>query len=145
MTNSYVSPSFDCVNDSARLGVLRPAGIGFTSASCSAYSTMNGAMIPSGSAGWIHRHPREMYPPQARVRAREDLAGQRQSGDAGSRPGTSAPDDRALTQALARGSRGDQAPGTPPIERASTTSRPTNATPAAVQAALDRFYKYMET
>src|SRR4030095_17221106 len=31
-TNSYVSPSFETDHDSARLGVLRPGGIGFRSA-----------------------------------------------------------------------------------------------------------------
>ena len=63
MTNSYVSPSFDCVNDSARLGVFGPAGIGFTSASWSAYSTMNGVMIPSVSAGSSQREASVMWMP----------------------------------------------------------------------------------
>src|SRR5712691_7719353 len=63
MTNSYVSPSLDCVNDSARLGVFGPAGIGFTSASWSAYSTMNGVMIPSVSAGSSQREASVMWTP----------------------------------------------------------------------------------
>jgi hypothetical protein len=35
-TNSHTRPSFDMVHDSARLGALRLAGIGFTRASWSA-------------------------------------------------------------------------------------------------------------
>jgi hypothetical protein len=35
-TNSYVSPSFEAVHDSARLGAQALPGIGFTSASWSA-------------------------------------------------------------------------------------------------------------
>jgi HEAT repeat protein len=85
---------------------------------------------------------------QARLRTREDLA-HRQPGDAGARPGASAPDDRAIAQGLARGSR-DQTPGGAPIERTAvtsqgSTSRQAAVTPAQVQAAMDRFYKYMET
>ncbi len=49
-TNSQVRPSFDTVHDSARLGVLRLPGIGLTSASCSAYITMNGVISASVSA-----------------------------------------------------------------------------------------------
>jgi hypothetical protein len=45
-----VRPSFDILHDSASDGVLRPPGIGFTSASCSAYMTMNGVISASGSA-----------------------------------------------------------------------------------------------
>src|SRR5215813_10434086 len=43
---SYVSPSLDIVHDSARLGVMRLPGIGFTTASCSAYNTQNGVRKP---------------------------------------------------------------------------------------------------
>jgi hypothetical protein len=82
---------------------------------------------------------------QARLRSREDLA-QRQAGESGARPGTTAADDRAIAQSLARSS---QTPGGAPIERTAatsqgSTSRQAAVTPAQVQAALDRFYKYME-
>src|SRR2546425_11710624 len=50
-TNSYTSPSGDMLQDSARLGALELPGIGFTTASCNAYSTIHGVMIPEGSAG----------------------------------------------------------------------------------------------
>src|SRR5262245_3539633 len=66
-TNSYVSPSFDCVHDSARLAVLGPAGMGFTIASCRAYSTMNGVMMPSVSAGSSHREASVMWTPHVMV------------------------------------------------------------------------------
>src|SRR6266850_3752989 len=66
-TNSYVSPSFDTVHDSARLGVLSPAGIGFTSASWMAYSTMNGVMNASVSLGSSQRVARVTCTPQVSV------------------------------------------------------------------------------
>ena len=47
---AQVRPSFDILHDSASDGVLRPPGIGFTSASCSAYMTMNGVISASVSA-----------------------------------------------------------------------------------------------
>src|SRR2546425_256116 len=54
-TKSHVRPSFDMLHDSARHGVLIPAGIGLTSASCSAYMTMNGVISASVSPGSSHR------------------------------------------------------------------------------------------
>src|SRR6266540_4159461 len=66
-TNSYVRPSFDTVHDSARLGVLSPAGIGFTSASWMAYSTMNGLMNASVSIGSSQREARVTWSPQVSV------------------------------------------------------------------------------
>src|SRR5215813_9903109 len=75
MTNSYVSPSFDWLHDSARLGVLGPAGIGFTSASWSAYSTMNGVMIPSVSAGSSQRDASVMWMPHVIVPSGAAAAG----------------------------------------------------------------------
>src|SRR2546426_7260889 len=54
-TKSHVRPSFDMLHDSARHGVLIPAGIGLTSASCSAYMTMNGVVSASVSPGSSHR------------------------------------------------------------------------------------------
>ena len=66
-TKSYVSPSFDWVHDSARLGVFQPAGIGFTSASWSAYRNMNGVMMPSVSAGSSQRDASVMCTPQVTV------------------------------------------------------------------------------
>jgi hypothetical protein len=41
----------DIVQDSASEGAMALPGIGFTSASCSAYSTMKGVMMPEVSAG----------------------------------------------------------------------------------------------
>src|SRR5206468_9477534 len=48
-------PSGDIVQDSARLGVVWPAGIGFTSASWIAYRTLNGVMADSVSPGSSQR------------------------------------------------------------------------------------------
>jgi len=48
-TNSQVRPSLDMLHDSASDGVLSPPGMGFTSASCSAYMTMNGVISASVS------------------------------------------------------------------------------------------------
>src|SRR6185312_6487307 len=45
------SPSGETDQDSARLGASFCPGIGFTTASCRAYSIMNGVMIPGVSAG----------------------------------------------------------------------------------------------
>src|SRR5712691_11902639 len=50
-TNSYTRPSGETVHDSARLGAIALPGIGFTSASCSAYRIMNGETTPGVSAG----------------------------------------------------------------------------------------------
>src|SRR5258708_4094858 len=50
-THLTLSPSSEAVHDAARLGAKACPGIGFTIASCSAYSTMNGVMIPEVSAG----------------------------------------------------------------------------------------------
>src|SRR4026207_1476894 len=50
-TNSYTSPSFDCVHDSASDGVIGLPGPGFTRASCRAESAVNGGMMPAVSAG----------------------------------------------------------------------------------------------
>src|SRR6266567_415369 len=60
-------PSFDCVHDSARLGVLMLPGMGFTRASWRAYSTMKGVMIPSVSAGSSQREARVMWTPHVMV------------------------------------------------------------------------------
>ena len=46
-----MSPSFDIVHDSARLGAHGLPGIGFTSASWSAYSVRKGVITPGVSAG----------------------------------------------------------------------------------------------
>src|SRR5581483_11680082 len=54
MLNVYVRWSFDSDHDSARLGVMRPPGIGFTSASCTAYMTMYGVLNASASPGSSH-------------------------------------------------------------------------------------------
>src|SRR5437870_4627967 len=50
-TNSYTSPSFDVVQDSASDGANGLPGIGFTIASCTAVSTIITEMIPVCSAG----------------------------------------------------------------------------------------------
>ena len=57
-------PSGDTVHDSARLGASGLPGIGFTMASCSAYITMNGVMMPGVSAGSNHVGASEMCTPQ---------------------------------------------------------------------------------
>src|SRR5262249_51207412 len=51
-------------HDSARLGVSGSPGMGFTMASCSAYITMKGVMIPGVSAGSNHVGANEMCTPQ---------------------------------------------------------------------------------
>ncbi len=56
-----MSPSFDCVHDSARLGVHALPGIGFTSASWSAYSIRKGVMTPAVSAGSNHVGASEIW------------------------------------------------------------------------------------
>jgi hypothetical protein len=78
--NSYVSPSLDAVHDSARLGVLSPAGIGFTSASWIAYSTMNGLMNASVSEGSSHFPTRVTWSPQVIVPSGAAAAGLAQAG-----------------------------------------------------------------
>ena len=55
--------------------MLWPAGIGFTSASCSAYSTMNGVMIPSVSAGSSQREASVMWTPHVMVPSGAATAG----------------------------------------------------------------------
>src|SRR5262245_19960776 len=52
--NSYTRPSLETVHDSARLGATVLSGIGFTSASCMAYSIMNGVITAGVSAGSNH-------------------------------------------------------------------------------------------
>ncbi len=52
--NSYAFWSGLTVHDSARLGVRWLPGIGFTSASWSAYITQNGVSTPTTSAGSNH-------------------------------------------------------------------------------------------
>ncbi len=79
---------------------------------------------------------------QARLRAREDLAMARQSGGGGTAPAAS--DDRSLTQGFTRSRRGDAAAPAPVVDRVAVTSR-APASPQQVQAALDRFYKYLES
>ena len=49
---------------SARLGASFCPGIGFATASCNAYSTMNGVMIPGVSAGSNQVGASEMCTPQ---------------------------------------------------------------------------------
>src|SRR6185295_11573281 len=48
---SYTSPSGEALHASARLGAEAWPGIGFTSASCSAYMSMYGVIRPGVSAG----------------------------------------------------------------------------------------------
>src|SRR5688572_18218922 len=54
MVKVYVRWSRDSFHDSARLGVVMPAGIGFTIASWMAYMTMYGVLNASVSAGSSH-------------------------------------------------------------------------------------------
>src|SRR5262249_19198109 len=74
-TNSYVRPSLDVVHDSARLGVLSPAGIGFTRASWIAYSTMNGLMKASVSLGSSQRAASVTWSPHVSVPSGAAAAG----------------------------------------------------------------------
>lgn len=82
---------------------------------------------------------------QARLRAREDLAATRRSAASMDRAGVpAADDDRTFAQGLARGGRVDQPQSAPQVDRASSPSRDTAGPVPTVQAALDRFYKYLE-
>jgi len=80
---------------------------------------------------------------QARLRAREELAALRQSGVTSPRPAASGGTDE---RGVARAGRAAQDSVAPPIDRASSTAASRGAPPstANVQAALDRFYKYLE-
>ena len=60
----YERWSLASVHDSARLGVVSPAGIGFTIASWIAYMTMNGVLNASVSAGSSQREARVTCRPQ---------------------------------------------------------------------------------
>ena len=80
---------------------------------------------------------------QARLRAREDLAALRQSGAASSR--ADAAEERLASQGIARSARAESSQsGALHIDRTASSSRTTTVTPAQVQAALDRFYRYLE-
>src|SRR5207302_4532973 len=54
----------DAEYDSAKHGASGSPGIGFTTASCNAYSTMNGVMIPGVSAGSNQVGANEICTPQ---------------------------------------------------------------------------------
>ena len=83
---------------------------------------------------------------QARLRVRDDVAASRQSRAAADRFGVpGGADDRLFAQSLARGGRADQPQSAPSVDRASATPRGPAAPTPTVQAALDRFYKYLET
>src|SRR5438093_1641375 len=60
-TNSYVNPSLETVQDSARLGAIAWPGMGFTSPSWSAYRIMKGVMMPVVSAGSNHAGASEAW------------------------------------------------------------------------------------
>ena len=79
---------------------------------------------------------------QARLRAREDLATSRPSGAASPRSG--ATDERPASQSIARSARAELSQSALPADRAASPSRATTVTTAQVQAALDRFYRYLE-
>jgi len=80
---------------------------------------------------------------QARLRAREDLAAVRQSGAAFPRLGVA--EERPASQGIARSARGESSQsGALHTDRAASPSRTTPVTAAQVQAALDRFYRYLE-
>ena len=79
---------------------------------------------------------------QARLRAREDLAALRQSGAASPRLG--AVEERPAPQGIARSARAESSQTALHIDRAASPSRTTPVTAAQVQAALDRFYRYLE-
>ncbi len=85
-----MSPSFETVHDSARLGVLSPAGIGFTTASWMAYSTMNGLMNASVSPGSSQRAARVTCSPHVSV----------PSGAAAAGPATAASNSRTISATL---------------------------------------------
>jgi hypothetical protein len=92
---------------------------------------------------------------QARLRAREDLVASRQSGagyaaaPSGASSGAGAPpgsrfgggrEERVFPEGRARGGGAAQSQSGPPAARAAGAV----ASPANVQTALDRFYKYLE-
>ena len=79
---------------------------------------------------------------QARLRARDDLAALRQSGSAAPRFG--AAEERSASQGVVRSARAESSPGAFHVDRAASPSRTTPVSPAQVQAALDRFYRYLE-
>jgi len=81
---------------------------------------------------------------QARLRTREELAAQRQSGATSPRPAVSGGADE---RGFARAGRAAQDSIAPSIDRALSTAASRGAPPSAanVQAALDRFYRYLET
>lgn len=82
---------------------------------------------------------------QARLRAREDLTAARQSGAAADRSGVvGRADDRALALGARPEGRPEPSSSAPHAERAASTSRATPGATPTVQAALDRFYKYLE-
>jgi bacteriorhodopsin len=56
----YCLPSGETCHDSARLGAVTLPGMALAIASCIAYMTMNGVMIPSVSAGSNHVGASEM-------------------------------------------------------------------------------------
>src|SRR4051794_15842094 len=80
---------------------------------------------------------------QARLRAREELASVRSSRsmDEGRAPGVAA-DERIAPDGAMRSANGAPVSTPAGVERASATTPRTSA--AAVHAALDRFYKYLE-
>ena len=67
-------PSFDMLHDSASDGVLRPPGMGFTSASCNAYMTMNGVISASVSAVSSQRVAKVTWTPHVMVPVGVSLA-----------------------------------------------------------------------
>src|SRR5712691_10436245 len=82
---------------------------------------------------------------QARLRAREDLAALRQSGSAAPRFGAAgATEERPASQGIARSARADLSQSAFHTDHAAPPSRTTTVPAAPVQAALDRFYRYLE-
>ncbi len=98
-----------------------------------------------GQQETVSRLQQQVETLQARLRARENLAASRQSMASADRfdaPG--AADDRTFAQGLPRGGRADQPQSAPQVDRASAPTRGPAAPAPTVQAALDRFYKYLE-
>jgi hypothetical protein len=100
-----------------------------------------------GTQATVSRLQQQVTALQARLQAREDLATSR-AGAGTARPAPGALSPTALS--IATSVPGDQAPGGARASRPAVATAPAAttaaapATPATVQAALERFYKYLE-
>ena len=101
---------------------------------------------PPQDAELVSRLQQQIATLETRLRAREELAAARAATPTPDRTAPTATEARVLAEERARGRASGPAPGVP-TEPASTvaTSRPGQATPATVQTAMDKFYRFMES